>query len=137
MVFGPPDPLWCVKIVHPEFTADDLRKLSEAPRAEGVGVYPANAGTGPGTEIFESITVWNSQCEDYSFEVRWALKIAKMEMNRPVLCRNCDSSTRISASHTDPQRRPTFLALLRLHRLLQLVQKVIVRLQKYWRPMHC
>ena len=80
MVVGPPDPLWYVKAVHPEITMEDLRKLSEAPRAEGAGVYPANAGTGQ--EIFESITVWNPQCEDYAFEVRWTLRVTKTGMNR-------------------------------------------------------
>jgi len=78
MVFGPlprTDPLWCVKIVHPEFTTEDLRTLSEAPRAEDAGVYPAAAGTGK--EVFEFITVWNSQCNDYSFEVRWILWLTK------------------------------------------------------------
>lgn len=71
MVFGPlswADLLWCVKTAHPEFTPEDLRKLSEAPREEGAGVYPSPAGMG--TEIFESITIWNPQCERYSFEVR-------------------------------------------------------------------
>lgn len=68
MFSGLSDPLWCVKSVHPEFTTEDLRKLSEAPRAEGAGVYPAIAG--PGKDIYESITVWNPQCEDYAFEVR-------------------------------------------------------------------
>lgn len=78
MVFGPlprTDPLWCVKTVHPEFTTEDLRKLSEAPRAEGAGVYPAAVGTGK--DSFESITIWNPQCEDYSFEVRCALRITR------------------------------------------------------------
>lgn len=70
MVFGRPDPLWCVKTVHPEFTTEDLCKLSEAPRAEGAGVFPSPIGIGK--EIFESITVWNPQCEDYAFEVRWS-----------------------------------------------------------------
>lgn len=71
MVFGPlswTDPLWCVKTVHPEFSTEELRKLSEAPREDGAGVYPPAAGTGK--EIFESITIWNPQCEGYSFEVR-------------------------------------------------------------------
>ncbi len=79
MVFGPPDPLWCVKIVHPEFTTEDLRKLSEAPRAEGAGVFPDIVGTVK--ERFESITVWNPQCENYAFEVRWSLWITKTKMN--------------------------------------------------------
>jgi hypothetical protein len=77
MFFEPPDPLWYVKNVHPGYTMEDLRKLSEEPRAEGAGVYPTAAGTGK--EIFESITVWNPQCKDYAFEVRW---ITKTEMNR-------------------------------------------------------
>jgi len=73
-----PDPLWFMKIVHPGFTLEDLRKLSEEPRAEGAGVFPAVDG--PGKDIYESITVWNPQCEGYAFEVRW---ITKAEMNRP------------------------------------------------------
>jgi hypothetical protein len=86
MAFGPlgrTDPLWSVKAVHPEFSVEDLRQLSEAMRAEGTGVYPATIGTGK--EIFESITIWNPQCKDYSFEVRWALGVAKTGMHRPIL----------------------------------------------------
>jgi hypothetical protein len=39
MFFEPPDPLWYAKNVHPGYTIEDLRKLSEEPRAEGAGVY--------------------------------------------------------------------------------------------------
>src|SRR5258708_16870991 len=104
------DPLWCVRTVHPEFTTEDLRKLSEAPRAEGAGVYPATAETGK--QKFESITIWNPKCEDYSFEVRCALRITKTGMNRPERHRNCDSSICISVTLL----WPTFLEI---HCLLQ------------------
>ena len=128
MVFGPPpwrDPLLCVKTVHPEFTTEDLRKLSEAPRADGAGVYPVAAG--PGKEVFESINIWNPQCEDYSFEVCYAPRITKTGMNRSVLHRNCDSSIRISVPQKDSHCWTTFLEP---NCLLQLWQRVIFRLRK-------
>jgi hypothetical protein len=79
MAFGAPkrtDPAWCVKNVHPEFTIEDLRQLSETPRAKDAGVYPATGGTGK--EVLESITAWNPQCREYSLEVLWVLRTPKM-----------------------------------------------------------